>query len=62
MPLLENMAQSLQEIANLLDQQVDLGPGNFNILHDFLSKFSPLEISTTSEDFSARCPPEVLES
>ena len=61
MPLLDNMAQSLREIANLLDQQVDLGPGNFNILHDFLSKFSPLEISTTSEDFSARCPPEVLE-
>ena len=60
MPLLKNMAQSLREIANLLDHEVDLGPQNFNILHDFLSKFSPLEIFPTS-DFSSRCPPEVLE-
>ena len=50
---------TLASKADLLWGYVD---GNFNILHDFLSKFSPLEISTASEDFSARCPPEVLES
>ena len=39
------MAEGLRNVANLLEQQVDVGLKNLQIIEEYLSKFPPAEIA-----------------
>ena len=57
------MAESLRSLANMIEQNI-LSPKKLKLIDNFLLNFSSPKISSTlstPEDFSSRCPPEVLE-
>ena len=55
------MANSLREIAYVLDREVELRPNILHVVQEFITKFQRAEVSTCLEDNISRCPPEVLQ-
>ena len=56
------LASSLRDIANMLESGLDLGAKNLEAVQLLVATFSLAEISLDGVDFTAKCPPEILQT
>ena len=62
LPQTLQLASSLRDIANMLETGLDLGAKNLEAVQHLVATFSMAEISFDGVDFTAKCPPEILQT